>query len=555
MDETKVERAFGANVLGKYRLIAELGHGGMAEVFLAVAHGPAGFNKLTVIKQIRPQLAEDPEFLSMFLDEARLAARLNHPHIVQTNEVGREANRYFMAMEYLEGQPLNRIVSRVGRERFPLAMHLGLLADTLAGLHYAHDLADYDGTPLEVVHRDVTPHNIFITYEGQAKVVDFGIAKAMNSSSETKTGVLKGKVAYMAPEQARGEKVDRRADIFSVGVMLWEAAVGRRLWKGIPDVVILGRISNGDIPPPRSIRPDVAPELEAIILRALAYQKEDRYRTAGELQAELERVLDRWGQRAPQREAGRLVAQHFDEERTQIRALIDAQLRDDGRLPTDEYRAVQLPVLGRSLSDRPSARDFSNPTDPRYLLGSSSYPQRASLISMSAARPAQPPVRRALLLPLAAVFGAALAGAIWLLGRSSPPPTLKPQAAEQAAAQTAPPAPAPTEVDLFVSAKPADARILLDDTLVAGNPFSRRLPRDGTTHTLRVEAPGYLADTRTLSFDKDLRLELALDKEPSPSRPSATPAPRPATPVVDDMKRPTGKPVRPLDTANPFTTP
>jgi len=224
--ESKVGRASSANVLGKYRLIAELGHGGMAEVFLAVAQGPAGFNKLTVIKQIRPQLADDPEFLSMFLDEARLAARLNHPQIVQTNEVGHEANRYFIAMEYLEGQPLNRVVNRVGRERFPLAMHIGLLADTLAGLHYAHDLTDYDGTPLEVVHRDVTPHNIFITYEGQVKVVDFGIAKAMNSSSETKTGVLKGKVAYMAPEQARGEKVDRRADVFSVGVMLWEAAVG-----------------------------------------------------------------------------------------------------------------------------------------------------------------------------------------------------------------------------------------------------------------------------------------------------------------------------------------
>src|SRR6185437_8026107 len=245
--------AGGANTLGKYRLIAELGHGGMAEVYLAVVRGPAGFNKLVVIKQIRPQLAEDPEFLAMFLDEARLAARLSHPNVVQTNEVGQEGSRYFIAMEYLEGQPLNRVLHRVQKTGgIPLALHVKILSDVLGGLHHAHELADFDGTPLEVVHRDVTPHNVFITYDGQVKVVDFGIAKALNSSAETRTGVLKGKVAYMAPEQARGERCDRRADVFSVGVMLWEAATGRRLWKGVPDITILQRLLAGDIPRPRS---------------------------------------------------------------------------------------------------------------------------------------------------------------------------------------------------------------------------------------------------------------------------------------------------------------
>src|SRR4051812_12396895 len=162
MDGSPGSTGTGANSLGKYRLIAELGHGGMAEVFLAVVRGPAGFNKLVVIKQIRPQLAEDPEFLGMFLDEARLAARLSHPNVVQTNEVGQEGSRYFIAMEYLEGQPLNRVVHRLGRSGgLPLAMHLKVISDTLAGLHHAHELADYDGTALNVVHRDVTPHNIF----------------------------------------------------------------------------------------------------------------------------------------------------------------------------------------------------------------------------------------------------------------------------------------------------------------------------------------------------------------------------------------------------------
>src|SRR5690349_17441022 len=162
-------------------------------------------------------------------------------------------------MEYLEGQPLNRIVHRLQRagQSLSLGMHLRVLIEVCSGLHHAHELTDYDGTPLGVVHRDVTPHNVFVTYDGQVKVVDFGIAKALNSSAETRTGVLKGKVAYMAPEQARGERVDRRADVFSVGVMMWEAATGRRLWKGVPDLTVLHRLINGDIPSPRGIDPDV----------------------------------------------------------------------------------------------------------------------------------------------------------------------------------------------------------------------------------------------------------------------------------------------------------
>ena len=167
-------REAAAGALGKYQLIAELGHGGMAEVFLALAAGPANFNKLAVIKQIRPQFAEDAEFLTMFLDEARLAARLNHPNVVQTNEVGADDGRYFISMEYLEGQPLNRILSRMAQEQsaeLTLGMRVRIVVEALAGLHHAHELCDYDGTPLAVVHRDMSPHNVFVTYAGQVKVV------------------------------------------------------------------------------------------------------------------------------------------------------------------------------------------------------------------------------------------------------------------------------------------------------------------------------------------------------------------------------------------------
>ncbi len=229
--------------LGKYRFVATLGHGGMAEVFLAVALGPAGFNKLQVIKRLRPNLAEDPDLCAMFLDEARLAARLNHRNVVQTNEVDRVDGQYFMAMEYLDGQPLHRILvqaKKLGRP-LPLPAISRVLCDALAGLHYAHQLADYDGAPLGVVHRDVSPQNIFVTYDGQVKIVDFGIAKAARRAVETETGVIKGKVSYMAPEQAFGD-VDGRADVFAVGVVLWELVAGRRLWQGMGDPEILGAL-------------------------------------------------------------------------------------------------------------------------------------------------------------------------------------------------------------------------------------------------------------------------------------------------------------------------
>jgi serine/threonine-protein kinase len=344
----------------------------MSEVYLAVIAGPAGFNKLVVIKLIKAELAEDPDFIGMFLEEARLSARLNHPNIVQTNEVGNIGGRYYIAMEYLEGQPYSRVLHRVGRDRgLPLGMSLRLLSDVLAGLQYAHDLTDFDGTPLGVVHRDVTPHNIFVTYDGQVKVVDFGIAKAMNSSHETRTGMLKGKVGYMAPEQARGERVDRRADIFSVGVMLWEAAVGRRLWKGMNEVQILHQLLAGDIPRPRSMRPDISDRLEQIILRALAPNRDERYPTCTALQADLEDLMDSGGERGALREVGRVVTQAFEEERKKLKTIIEQQLAKSNMMSTGLYQQMALPAVDpmtQFTGEHPAARGSMMPM-------SSSLPQ------------------------------------------------------------------------------------------------------------------------------------------------------------------------------------
>jgi serine/threonine-protein kinase len=562
--------ASGGNTLGKYRLIAELGHGGMAEVYLAVVRGPAGFNKLMVIKQIRPQLAEDPEFLGMFLDEARLAARLSHPNVVQTIEVGQDGERYFIAMEYLEGQPLNRILHRLQKSGgLSASLHLKVICDALAGLHHAHDLADYDGTPLGVVHRDVTPHNVFITYDGQVKVVDFGIAKALNSSSETRTGVLKGKVAYMAPEQARGERVDRRADVFSVGVMLWEATTGKRMWKGVPDITILQRLLSGEIPTPSSIKPDIPEKLEAIILKALAHQRDDRYPTAADLQSAVETYLEESGERVHARDVSKAVMKAFEADRAKIKGIIDEQLRAKpaGAGPQG---VLALPVIeqathsganGRSSSgDRPSLSEVSSGKveiiGAGPITGSNpSFTGQSALFASSASAATGEGTRgkRGLYAAAALVGGAALAVAFWQIAKSpapAPGPSAMANAIAVAPALTTVPATATGTVEIIVSANPPEAKIFLDDKPLAGNPAKATPPKDGAAHQVRIEAQGYTTKVDTVTFERDRSMDIALLKEPE--KPAKHNVVQPPAPPPDEMARPMKKPQRVLDTSNPY---
>ncbi|HEX3769520.1 MAG TPA: serine/threonine-protein kinase, partial [Polyangiaceae bacterium] len=212
--------------------IARLGSGGMAEVFLAVARGPVGFNKLAVVKRLRN--SDDAAQVAMFLDEARLAARLNNANIVHTYEVGEAGGKYFIAMEYLEGQSLHALIARqkVHGSGASDAVAAYIAAQALKGLHFAHQLRDFDGTPLGVVHRDVSPHNLYLTYEGEVKVLDFGVAKTRMNAGNTETGMVKGKIRYMAPEQLSDGAVDARADVFALGVVLWELLARRPLFQG-----------------------------------------------------------------------------------------------------------------------------------------------------------------------------------------------------------------------------------------------------------------------------------------------------------------------------------
>ena len=409
------------HTLGKYGLIAELGHGGMADVFLAMVGGPtgSGFTKLAVIKRLRPNLVEDPEFVAMLVDEARISARLNHPNVIQTIEVGVEGEEYYLAMEFLEGQPLHRIQRRAVKMGTPLPRDLEYLviADALAGLHHAHELADYDGTPLGIVHRDVTPQNVFVTYDGTVKVVDFGIAKAAGRASETKQGIVKGKVRYMSPEQALGQGIDRRSDLFAVGQLLWEAATGRRFWQETEDLGIIQALVAGQFnPSPRAVDPKVPAEIDAICRKALAPHPDDRYATAAELHDDLEAFLADHIVSA-RRRLGAFVAKLFEKERGDLRSVIERASR-----------------VGR---DQPSVA---------LLMASSTLPQASTLSLAPVASLTSPPQRRDVprrgpRVRVAAVLGAAalLASSLLLVsqvGRAQPVSASAGTAAGREAAQT-----------------------------------------------------------------------------------------------------------------------
>jgi serine/threonine-protein kinase len=262
----------------------------MAEVYLALSGELSGYRTLVVVKRILPHLASNTDFIRMFLDEARIAALLDHPNVVRIVEVGHDGDEYFLVMELVQGKPLSAIVRKAAKEMQPLTPALAsyIVAQAANGLGYAHDLVDSEGRPLGVVHRDVSPQNILVSFEGAVKMIDFGIARALGRVSHTNPGGLKGKIEYMSPEQASSEDVDRRADVFALGVVLWEAVTGRHLFRRETELATMRAIVDEPIPSPSDVMP-VAPQLEAIIMRALAKRREDRFQTAQEMALALER--------------------------------------------------------------------------------------------------------------------------------------------------------------------------------------------------------------------------------------------------------------------------
>ena len=278
---------------GRYELLKKLATGGMGQVFLARQKGLGGFQKLLVVKRVLPHLSEEEEFIEMFLDEARIAALLNHPNIAQLFEMGQVDGIYFIAMEYVHGESLRQLVNTAQQKRggLPVAFKVRIVAEAAAGLDYAHKALSQSGRPLGLIHRDVSPQNVLVGFNGSVKVIDFGVAKAANKISTTTAGAIKGKYPYMSPEQARGEELDHRSDVFGLGIVLYEVLTQTRLFKRDTDTATLRAVVGSKITPPSGVVDGLPKALDTIVLKALARKRDERFQSAGELQIALEEFL------------------------------------------------------------------------------------------------------------------------------------------------------------------------------------------------------------------------------------------------------------------------
>jgi serine/threonine protein kinase len=280
---------------GRYRFVDRLAVGGMAEVFVAVAHGDEGFEKPVVIKRLLPQLAAYPRFIQMFLDEARIMLSLQHGNIVQILDMGKMEGLPFLTLEYVDGKDLRTVIQLLaaGRQSMPHGLAAQIACEVCRGLDYAHRKTDDEGQPLHIVHRDVNPANIFLSHEGEVKVGDFGLAKARDNLDHSEAGIIKGKLSYLAPEQAAGQPFDHRSDIFALGTTLYEITCGRRPFEGANDVEVVMQIREARVVPPSQIVTGFNRDLEAVILRALEKDPERRYPTASQLREDLTHFLQR----------------------------------------------------------------------------------------------------------------------------------------------------------------------------------------------------------------------------------------------------------------------
>ena len=544
----------------------------MADVFKARVQGPAGFERIFVVKRILPHLSEEPQFTRMFIEEAKLSARLNHPNIVQVFELGAVDKEYFIAMEYVRGRDLAETMrtfwARVGPPRPELVAYIG--REMCRALAYAHDLTGDDGDLIGMIHRDVSPSNVMLSYEGAVKILDFGIAKALGGEgkeeSGTQRGTLKGKFAYMAPEQTQGSDVDRRIDIFASGIVLHEILTGRRLFKGENDMQTVERVRQCEVAPPSMQNPLCPPEMDAIILRALARDREERFQSAAEMADALDDVVH----------AARFQPTHLA---ALMRELFPTDTAGGGRVTT------QLSISGSQ--SRPHSSAMRSPTIP--ALSVSRPPTRPSFPQIETAPP--PPVptgpsRRALAVGAVLMTGAAMAlGAA--ITRSS----------TRTSATGGPPPPPESSTRTFeiaVRSIPEGAEIWQvgeNRKLGMTDTYLRFSIKDDARISLVFKKPGYIDEYREVTpytmlvhLKEDPSKKVAErggrdepDEEPAappPPTPSPTttapalgaPSPSPFTPppVVTPpptspttsapTTKPSGKrkPLRPNETVNPF---
>jgi serine/threonine-protein kinase len=533
--------------LGRYEVLAKLAAGGMAVVYVARAQGAAGFERLVALKVLHANLAHEEEFIRMFLDEARLAARIRHPNVVPTTDISDTAEAgYFLVMDYIEGDHLGALLSGAHKanERIPVNVVLRIVVDALGGLGAAHDLTE-QGRPLNLVHRDVSPHNIMVGKDGVSRLTDFGVAKAEDRLTHTRDGQVKGKLAYMAPEQAAYGNADRRSDLFSMGIILWECVTGRRLFRGGNTAQTLHKLLNDEVPPVSSVHAELAP-LDPVLKRALQRDPALRFQSADEFAQAIEAVAPAFRGLASFRDVTKAVTSYAA---TRLRR--DKKLIDDAMQSIRRREAGGVGADADALSE-PSVPSAPEPSDPSSSLSVSKASGVFSYATSPGGRPkvaggpplAPPPPVGASLSDAADEFASGLrpkwaqrflwiaggcltAAAVWYFGMrgGSRPvevievgPTAPPAAATPSAQPTPPAEIAPTAAEAVAEPAAAEPRVepaTDEDEAQAKNTDLEPRSEDATAPKVKARRAPKPAATATLPA----------------SAPAPTPAPK--KPVVD----------------------
>jgi serine/threonine-protein kinase len=509
---------------GKYQLLRKIASGGMGQVFLALERS-TGFERLVVLKLILPHLAENDEFLAMFLEEARLVAPLRHPNLVAIHDQQEIEGRYCLVMEYVQGEDVRRLEKFARTQGKPLSTGLALriIAEAAAGLDYAHQARDpQDGKPLRLVHRDVSPQNILVGFDGGVKVIDFGVAKAAGSASHTATGVLKGKYPYMSPEQAGGQPVDGRSDQFALGVVLWELLTNRRLFKGESDLMTLRLVRDCQVPPPSQLNPALPPELDALVLRALAPTPEGRFPDCGAFRLAIEDYLLQ--QRLPASNA------HLS---AWLRELYAERIASEADPTNLDQLTEDTDLDSNSNSARGSARSVSQQSPPPAppppsSTGTPIVPAPRSPSGNTKHTRTLPPGtvsrRRFPMVPVAGV-GALLiaAGAAFVFLRqasveSTPPVTAPVEGRAQARPLRPELAREPQPVMLQVLSEPAGARVEVDGEQRGETPVDLWLAPDAPPVMVAWQLEGYQPVSRRVSAEDAPQVSVTLTPKKPPRR-------------------------------------
>lgn len=499
------------DTIGRYEVVGQLATGGMAEILLARLVGPSGFERPVVIKRILAHLAHSPAMHAMFVDEARILAGLRHANVVHVDTLGEHEGTPYLAMEYLAGESaaglLRRLVS--ARRRLPLDLAAYIVAEAAAGLHAAHELRDADGMPRGLVHRDVSPQNVFVTYDGAIKVLDFGIAKATDRIARTETGQLKGKFRYMSPEQTAGAELDRRSDVFSLGAVLYELATSRSLFARKTHLLTMRAICEEPVTAPSRVSPEIPKTFDAVCLRALKRKREDRHPTAAAMRKELLPFIT--ASEGGAEPAERLAAM--------MRELFADRIAEKGEMLRRVRAGADVPEMPRGDADE--------------LV---SVPSVAELVETQATATMTSeiaPVRRgSIALAVALVAVGLAAGGSLLVFRSRTTTSTQVPAVSSSAVNKSPEAPAASVV-VRITSVPEGARIVIAGKERGVTPAAIELPRSPEEVGIVLEKRGFVPMTQTIVPDSDGKLVVNLVKEPTPIPRRAVPSkksrPVPAT--------------------------